>query len=94
MMHVSTHLASLSTPKPPRSTSASSVSSTATLPQALDTPTISRGSSEIEEDVELDCDGCAKYPCQGTYDAGSHYFTEMNKKHVENAGGMQTACRA
>ena len=57
MMCASTHFASLSTSKPHRSTSASRTLSIAVLPKALDTPpTISRGSGEIEEDVELDCD--------------------------------------
>ena len=79
MMRVSEHLASLSTPKPRRSTSASSASSSATLPEPVDTPpTISRGSGEIAEDVEPDCDGCGKHPSQRTFDAGSHYFTETN----------------
>ena len=55
MMRVSEHVASLSTPKARRSTSASA-SSSATLPEPVDTPpTISGGSGEIQEDVELDC---------------------------------------
>ena len=79
MTCISEHLASLSTPKPRRSTSASSASSNATLPEPVDTPpTISRGSGEIAEDVELDCDGCGKHPSHCTFDAGSHYFTETN----------------
>ena len=79
MMRVSEHLALLSTPKPRRSTSASSGSSSATLPEPVDTPpTISGGSGEIEEDVELDCDGCGKHPSQRMFDVGSHYFTETN----------------
>ena len=79
MMRVSEHLASLSTPKARRSTSASSASSSATLPEPVDTPpTISRGSGAIAEDVEPDCDGCGKHPSQRTFDAGSHYFTETN----------------
>ena len=79
IMRVSEHLASSSTPEPRRSTSASSASSNATLPEPVDTPpTISRDSGEIEEDVEPDCDGCGKHPLPRTFDAGSHYFTSTN----------------